>query len=125
MLGCGGESTVTLAPGAAFGAGGPNQEAALAAALELEGAPVAAIFLDTDGSDGGTEHAGAIVDGAHRRPRRGGGASTCARRCSSTARCEPWPRSDDAHRHRPDRHQRQRPVRDRDRGVAIDAPQNR
>ena len=24
---------------------------------------MAAIFLDTDGSDGGTEHAGAIVDG--------------------------------------------------------------
>ena len=45
------------------GSGGPNQEAAIAAALELEGAPVAAIFLDTDGSDGGTEHAGAIVDG--------------------------------------------------------------
>jgi hydroxypyruvate reductase/glycerate 2-kinase len=63
LLGCGGESTVTLAPGGAFGAGGPNQEAALAAALELEGAAVAAIFLDTDGSDGGTEHAGGIVDG--------------------------------------------------------------
>lgn len=63
MLGCGGESTVTLAPGAAFGSGGPNQEAALAAALELEGAAVAAIFLDTDGSDGGTAHAGAVVDG--------------------------------------------------------------
>jgi glycerate 2-kinase len=64
MLGCGGESTVTLAPGGAFGLGGPNQEAALAAALELDGAAVAAVFLDTDGSDGGTEHAGAIVDGA-------------------------------------------------------------
>jgi glycerate 2-kinase len=63
MLGCGGESTVTLARDADFGQGGPNQEAAIAAALELEGAPVAAIFLDTDGSDGGTEHAGAIVDG--------------------------------------------------------------
>jgi hydroxypyruvate reductase/glycerate 2-kinase len=63
MLGCGGECTVTLGAGAAFGAGGPNQEAALAAALELEGTAVAAVFLDTDGSDGGTEHAGAIVDG--------------------------------------------------------------
>ena len=63
LLGCGGESTVTLAGGAAFGSGGPNQEAALAAALELEGAAVAAIFLDTDGSDGGTSHAGAIADG--------------------------------------------------------------
>ncbi len=63
LLGCGGESTVTLAPGAVFGSGGPNQEAALAAALELDDAAVAAIFLDTDGSDGGTEHAGAIADG--------------------------------------------------------------
>ncbi len=63
MLGCGGETTVTLAAGAGFGEGGPNQEAAIAAALELEGTAAAAIFLDTDGSDGGTEHAGAIVDG--------------------------------------------------------------
>ncbi|HXV52182.1 MAG TPA: MOFRL family protein, partial [Solirubrobacterales bacterium] len=46
-----------------WGEGGPNQEAAIAAALELEGAPVAAVFIDTDGSDGGTLHAGAIVDG--------------------------------------------------------------
>jgi len=63
MLGCGGESTVTLAGEGSFGAGGPNQEAALAAALELDGCAVAAAFVDTDGSDGGTAHAGAIVDG--------------------------------------------------------------
>jgi hydroxypyruvate reductase len=67
LLGCGGEATVTLSAGVtggAFGDGGPNQEAAAAAALELEpGMPVAACFLDTDGSDGGTEAAGAIVDG--------------------------------------------------------------
>jgi hydroxypyruvate reductase/glycerate 2-kinase len=63
LLGCGGESTVTLARDASFGDGGPNQEAALAAAIELDGAPVAAVFLDTDGSDGGTLHAGAVVDG--------------------------------------------------------------
>lgn len=63
MVGCGGESTVTLARAGSFGEGGPNQEAAIAAALELEGAPVAAVFLDTDGSDGGTAHAGGIVDG--------------------------------------------------------------
>ena len=54
---------MTLGRDAEFGEGGPNQEAAIAAALELEGAPVAAVFLDTDGSDGGTDHAGAIVDG--------------------------------------------------------------
>jgi glycerate-2-kinase len=63
MVGCGGESTVTLSRSSNFGEGGPNQEAAIAAALELEGVPVAAVFLDTDGSDGGTGHAGAVVDG--------------------------------------------------------------
>ena len=39
LVGCGGESTVTLASngaGGSFGAGGPNQEAAAAAALHLE-----------------------------------------------------------------------------------------
>jgi hydroxypyruvate reductase/glycerate 2-kinase len=64
LIGCGGEATVSLGRDGAFGDGGPNQEAALAAALELtEGPAVAACFLDTDGSDGGTEAAGAIVDG--------------------------------------------------------------
>ena len=59
-----GESTVTLASESRFGAGGPSLEAAIAAAFELEGMPAAAVFLDTDGSDGGTDAAGAIVDGS-------------------------------------------------------------
>jgi glycerate 2-kinase len=63
LVGCGGESGVTLRPGAEFGTGGPNQDAAIAAALELEGAPVAAVMIDTDGSDGGTAWAGAVADG--------------------------------------------------------------
>jgi hydroxypyruvate reductase/glycerate 2-kinase len=64
LVGCGGEATVSLAGGDSFGAGGPNQEAALAAALELAGGPpVSACFLDTDGSDGGTDAAGGVVDG--------------------------------------------------------------
>jgi glycerate 2-kinase len=67
LVGCGGEATVTLqanGSSGSFGAGGPNQEAAVAAALALtDGAPVSACFLDTDGSDGGTDAAGAIVDG--------------------------------------------------------------
>ena len=62
LIGCGGEATVVLGEGD-FGAGGPNQEAALAAGLALEGKPVAAVFLDTDGSDGGTDAAGAVCDG--------------------------------------------------------------
>jgi glycerate-2-kinase len=67
LVGCGGESTVTLASNGSegsFGAGGPNQEAAVTAALALDpGTPVSACFIDTDGSDGGTDAAGAIVDG--------------------------------------------------------------
>jgi hydroxypyruvate reductase len=64
LLGCGGEATVSLGRDGAFGDGGPNQEAAVAAALAMEeGAAVSACFLDTDGSDGGTQAAGGIVDG--------------------------------------------------------------
>ena len=62
LLACGGEATVTLGS-APPGLGGPNQEAALGAALELEGAQVVAVFLDTDGSDGSTAAAGAVADG--------------------------------------------------------------
>lgn len=63
LLGCGGETTVTLEQDAPFAAGGPNQEMALAAAMEIAGLPIAALFMDTDGSDGGTELAGGLVDG--------------------------------------------------------------
>ena len=67
LVGCGGEATVSLGRDGAFGDGGPNQEAAVAAALALpDDALVCACFLDTDGSDGGTEAAGAIVDGLTR-----------------------------------------------------------
>ena len=63
LIGCGGEATVRLGPGDEFGLGGPNEEAALAAAGSIEGLPVAAVFLDTDGSDGGADLAGGICDG--------------------------------------------------------------
>jgi glycerate-2-kinase len=64
LIGCGGETTVTIRNGAQLGAGGPNQEACLAAALRLgDREPVAAAFIDTDGADGGSDAAGAIVDG--------------------------------------------------------------
>ncbi len=55
----GGETTVTL--GEDPGEGGPNQELALRAAIELpEGAVLASV--DTDGRDGGSNAAGALVD---------------------------------------------------------------
>jgi hydroxypyruvate reductase len=54
----GGETTVTVR---GDGEGGPNQEFALAAAIELDaGATLACV--DTDGIDGGSDVAGAIVD---------------------------------------------------------------
>jgi glycerate 2-kinase len=57
----GGEATVTVRGG---GTGGPNQEFALALALELDGVGGWAAFsADTDGNDGSTESAGGIVDG--------------------------------------------------------------
>ncbi len=68
MLSCGscliagGESTVTVR---GDGTGGRNTEAALAAALELRGTIGLTLgFLATDGDDGTTGAAGAIIDGA-------------------------------------------------------------
>ncbi len=60
----GGETTVTVS---GSGDGGPNLEFALAAALELAaqdvGTEVAIAAADTDGQDGSTRAAGALVDG--------------------------------------------------------------
>ncbi len=65
VLGCGGESTVSFGSAdAQFGAGGPNQELILSAALELETSDrLAVVAIDTDGHDGGTAYAGGIADG--------------------------------------------------------------
>lgn len=58
----GGETTVTVR---GHGKGGRNQEFALAAAVEIAGLPNAAILsAGTDGTDGPTDAAGAIADGA-------------------------------------------------------------
>jgi hydroxypyruvate reductase len=57
----GGETTVTIR---GTGKGGRNQEMALAAALALDGWPgVLVMPLATDGTDGPTDAAGAIVTG--------------------------------------------------------------
>lgn len=55
-----GETTVTLR---GDGLGGRNQEAALAAARHLQGRDILFAALGTDGIDGPTDAAGAIVDG--------------------------------------------------------------
>ena len=58
----GGETTVTVR---GSGVGGRNQEFALAAAIELHGSDKTVVLgAGTDGTDGPTEAAGAIVDGA-------------------------------------------------------------
>ena len=57
----GGETTVTLIANA--GRGGRCQELALAAARELRGQPATLLAAGTDGRDGPTDAAGAIVDG--------------------------------------------------------------
>jgi glycerate 2-kinase len=55
-----GETTVTVT---GSGRGGRNQEAALAAAIAIEGRPVTFLAGGTDGIDGPTNAAGGIVDG--------------------------------------------------------------
>jgi glycerate 2-kinase len=57
----GGETTVTLDVSA--GRGGRCQELALAAARQIRGRPVTLLAAGTDGRDGPTDAAGAIVDG--------------------------------------------------------------
>ena len=62
LLAGGGEPTVTVR---GPGRGGRAQEAALAFALAIEGeSRIAALFAGTDGSDGPTDAAGAVVDGS-------------------------------------------------------------
>ena len=58
----GGETTVTLR--SSTGTGGRNQELALAAAEELDGAShIALLAAGTDGKDGNSSNAGGLVDG--------------------------------------------------------------
>lgn len=58
----GGECTVRTMDGT--GTGGPNQEFAVSFALEIAGMKnVAALSIDTDGTDGPTQIAGGLVDG--------------------------------------------------------------
>jgi glycerate 2-kinase len=66
LLAAGGEATVTVrrTATAPVGHGGPNQEMAVAfaRAAARSAATVAGAFVDSDGSDGGTEAAGGCVD---------------------------------------------------------------
>lgn len=57
----GGETTVTLQ---GDGVGGPNQEFALSTAIELTDDSIVVASVDTDGIDGVTDVAGALIDSA-------------------------------------------------------------
>lgn len=67
-----GETTVTVS---GTGRGGRNQEAALAAAIALDGAAGSFTAFGTDGIDGPTPAAGAMVDGRTARAARAAGIS--------------------------------------------------
>ncbi|RQG93562.1 glycerate kinase type-2 family protein [Natrarchaeobius chitinivorans] len=56
----GGETTVTLSDDP--GEGGPNQEFALSGAAVLEDEPIVVASVDTDGIDGASDSAGALVE---------------------------------------------------------------
>jgi hydroxypyruvate reductase len=81
----GGETTVRVDDGG--GTGGPNQEFALASALELDDREaVTTLALGTDGTDGPTEVAGGLVDATtvSRMAERGVDARDCLRRHDAT-----------------------------------------
>ena len=77
-----GETTVTVTGG---GLGGRNQHAALAAAIRIDGRRAVFAALGTDGRDGPTDAAGAIVDGSSAARMRAAGVnpSEYLRRCDS------------------------------------------
>jgi glycerate 2-kinase len=79
----GGETTVTVR---GRGKGGRCQEFALAAALELDGSKGTVVLAaGTDGTDGPTDAAGAIVDGASAARARAHGADPAARLADNDA----------------------------------------
>lgn len=64
LLALGGEPTITIPQGARAPDGGRAQHLALLGARTLAGMPAALLAAGSDGRDGPTEQAGAIVDGA-------------------------------------------------------------
>ncbi len=103
----GGEITVTVR---GAGRGGRCQELALAAALALDGVAGAALLAaGTDGSDGPTDAAGAIVDGGTAARARAQGARP--RGAPRRQRLPPDPRRHRRpHGHRPHQHEPPRPL---------------
>ncbi|BDG04055.1 glycerate kinase type-2 family protein [Anaeromyxobacter oryzae] len=63
LLALGGEPTVRIPPAAPAPDGGRAQHLALLAAIAIAGLPAAVLAAGSDGRDGPTEQAGAVVDG--------------------------------------------------------------
>lgn len=63
MLAMGGEPTIVVPPGARHPDGGRAQALALLAARAIAGLPAAVLAAGSDGRDGPTDQAGAVVDG--------------------------------------------------------------
>lgn len=63
LLALGGEPTIRIPPAAVRAEGGRAQALALLAAKEIAGLRAAVLAAGSDGRDGPTEHAGAVVDG--------------------------------------------------------------
>lgn len=63
LLALGGEPTISIPPGARAADGGRAQHLALLAAKAIAGMPAAVLAAGSDGRDGPTEQAGAVVDG--------------------------------------------------------------
>jgi glycerate 2-kinase len=81
-----GEWTVDARDAPEGARGGPSQELALAAAVELAGHPAHVLAYSTDGVDGPTSAAGATIDGA-----------TCARAQKAGVDCAESLRAHDSH----------------------------
>lgn len=64
LLALGGEPTIAIPPGARAADGGRAQHLALLAAREIAGLSAAVLAAGSDGRDGPTDQAGAVVDGA-------------------------------------------------------------
>ena len=73
LLALGGEPTITIPPGARAADGGRAQHLALLAAKAIAGLPAAVLAAGSDGRDGPTEQAGAVVDGGTLAAARAGG----------------------------------------------------
>lgn len=78
LLAVGGEPTIRIPEGAARAEGGRAQHLALLAALALDGLPAALLAAGSDGRDGPTEQAGAVVDGGTASAARAAGIDLAA-----------------------------------------------